>query len=35
MPTTLIINKNSEEIARLSGYADWLSTVIISKLENL
>ena len=35
MPTTLIINKNFEEVARLSGYADWLSASIISKLENL
>ena len=35
MPTTLIINNKSEEIARLSGYADWLSENIISQLKNL
>ena len=35
MPTTLIINERSEEVARLSGYANWLSKDIISKLENL
>ena len=35
MPTTLIINEKSQEVARLSGYANWLSKDIISKLENL
>ena len=35
MPTTLIINERSEEVARLSGYTNWLSKGMISKLENL
>ncbi len=35
MPTSLIINKEGKEIARLSGYANWLKDSFIEKIKNL
>ena len=35
MPTTVIINKNFEEIAQVKGYVDWLSPQYINFIEKL
>ena len=35
MPTTVIINKNFEEIAQVKGYVDWLSPEYINFIEKL
>tara|TARA_B100000989_G_C19521484_1_gene464418 strand:+ start:2056 stop:2568 length:513 start_codon:yes stop_codon:yes gene_type:complete len=35
MPTTIITNKNLQEISRLTGYHDWLSSKTIKLLEEL
>jgi len=35
MPTTVIINKDFEEVAQVKGYVDWLSTEYISYIKEL
>ncbi len=35
MPTTVIINKNFEEIAQVKGYVDWLSPQYINFIKKL
>ena len=35
MPTTVIINKNFEEIAQVKGYVDWLSPEYIKFIKKL
>ena len=35
MPTTVIINKNFEEIAQVKGYVDWLSPKYINFIKKL
>ena len=35
MPTTLIINNELEEIARVEGYIDWLDDTVIQELKKL
>ena len=35
MPTTVIINKNFEEIAQVKGYVDWLSPEYINFIKKL
>ena len=33
MPTTVIINKNFEEVAQVKGYVDWLSSKYVNLIE--
>ena len=35
MPTTLIVDKDLNEIARVEGYIDWLDESVINKLNSL
>ncbi len=35
MPTTIIVDKDSFEIARIIGYAKWLDEAFIEKIKNL
>jgi len=35
MPTTVIINKNFEEVAQVKGYVDWLSPEYINFIKKL
>ncbi len=35
MPTTIIINQSFNELSRITGYHDWLSSETIKLLENL
>ena len=35
MPTTIIVNKELFEIARITGYAKWLDKTFIKKIEDL
>ena len=34
MPTTVIINKNFEEVAQVKGYVDWLSPEYINFIKS-
>ena len=33
MPTTVIINKNFEEVAQVKGYVDWSSSKYVNLIE--
>ena len=35
MPTTLVIDKNMQELSRVEGYINWLDDVILDQLESL
>ena len=35
MPTTLIVDKDLNEIARVKGYIDWLDERVINELNSL
>ena len=35
MPTTVVINKNFEEVAQVKGYVDWLSPEYINFIKKL
>ena len=35
MPTTLIIDKNMNELSRVEGYINWLDNKILEQLESL
>ena len=35
MPTTLIINKDMQEVSRVTGYIDWKSKKIIDTIKEL